>query len=153
MASPTQWTRVWASSGRWWRTGKPGVLQSMRACMLNHFSCIQLFATPWTVTLQILCPWDSSGKNTGANCHALLQGIFPTWKSDLCLPVSPALQANSFPTKSPGNLQSMGSEKVRYNLGTEQQPRHFIPVAQTLGNPLVYLLTILHIGTLTLSYI
>ena len=29
MASLTQWTRVWASSRRWWRTGKPGVLQSM----------------------------------------------------------------------------------------------------------------------------
>ena len=27
MASPTQWTWVWASSGSWWRTGKPGVLQ------------------------------------------------------------------------------------------------------------------------------
>ena len=29
MASLTQWTWVWASSGRWRRTGKPGVLQSM----------------------------------------------------------------------------------------------------------------------------
>ena len=29
MASPTQWTWIWASSERWWRTGKPGVLQSM----------------------------------------------------------------------------------------------------------------------------
>ena len=29
LASPTQWTWVWASSVRWWRTGKPGVLQSM----------------------------------------------------------------------------------------------------------------------------
>ena len=28
MASPTQWTWVWASSRRWWRTGKPGMLQS-----------------------------------------------------------------------------------------------------------------------------
>ena len=27
MASPTQWTWVWASSRRWWRTGKPGVVQ------------------------------------------------------------------------------------------------------------------------------
>ena len=27
--SPTQWTRVWASSGSWWWTGKPRVLQSM----------------------------------------------------------------------------------------------------------------------------
>ena len=29
MASPTQWTWVWASSGRWWRSGKPGMLQTM----------------------------------------------------------------------------------------------------------------------------
>ena len=29
MASPNQWTWVWANSRRWWRTGKPGVLQSM----------------------------------------------------------------------------------------------------------------------------
>ena len=29
MASPTQWTWVWASSGSWWWTGKSGVLQSM----------------------------------------------------------------------------------------------------------------------------
>ena len=28
MASLTQWTWVWANSRRWWRTGKPGVLQS-----------------------------------------------------------------------------------------------------------------------------
>ena len=29
MASPTLWTWVWANSGSWWRTGKPGMLQSM----------------------------------------------------------------------------------------------------------------------------
>ena len=29
MASPTEWTWVWASSWRWWRTGKPGMLQCM----------------------------------------------------------------------------------------------------------------------------
>ena len=29
MISPTQWTWVWANSGRCWRTGKPGVLQFM----------------------------------------------------------------------------------------------------------------------------
>ena len=27
--SPTQWTWVWANSGSWWWTGKPGVLQSI----------------------------------------------------------------------------------------------------------------------------
>ena len=25
--SPTQWAWIWTNSGRWWRTGKPGVLQ------------------------------------------------------------------------------------------------------------------------------
>ena len=29
MASPTQWTWIWANSGSQWWTGKPGVLQSM----------------------------------------------------------------------------------------------------------------------------
>ena len=29
VASLTQWTWVWANSGRWWRTGEPGMLQSM----------------------------------------------------------------------------------------------------------------------------
>ena len=30
-------------------------------------------------------PWDSPGKNTGGDCHALLQGIFPTQGWKLCL--------------------------------------------------------------------
>ena len=29
MASLTQWTWVWANCRRWWRTGKPGMLQFM----------------------------------------------------------------------------------------------------------------------------
>ena len=36
MASPTQWTWVWASSGRWWRTGKPDILQSMGLQRVRH---------------------------------------------------------------------------------------------------------------------
>ena len=36
MASLTQWTWVWASSGRWWRPGKPGVLQSMGPQRVGH---------------------------------------------------------------------------------------------------------------------
>ena len=30
VASLTQWTRVWANSRRWWRTGKLSTLQAMR---------------------------------------------------------------------------------------------------------------------------
>ena len=42
MASPTQWTWVWTCSGRWWRTGKPGVLQSMGFQRVGHnWACEQ----------------------------------------------------------------------------------------------------------------
>ena len=36
IALPTQWTWVWASSGRWWWTGKPGMLQSMGLQRVGH---------------------------------------------------------------------------------------------------------------------
>ena len=36
MASLTQWTWVWASSGSWWWTGKPGMLQSMGSQRVRH---------------------------------------------------------------------------------------------------------------------
>ena len=36
MASLTPWTWVWASSGSWWWTGKPGVLQSMGSQRVGH---------------------------------------------------------------------------------------------------------------------
>ena len=36
MASPTRWTWVWASSGSWWWTGKPGMLQCMGSQRVKH---------------------------------------------------------------------------------------------------------------------
>ena len=36
MASLTQWTLVWANSGRYWRTGKPGMLQFMGSQRVRH---------------------------------------------------------------------------------------------------------------------
>ena len=36
VVSPSQWTWVWASSGRWLRTGKPGVPQSMGSQRVGH---------------------------------------------------------------------------------------------------------------------
>ena len=36
MASRTQWTWVWASSGSWWGTGRPVMLQSMRLQRVRH---------------------------------------------------------------------------------------------------------------------
>ena len=36
MASPTKWPWVWASSGSWWWTGKPGVLWFMGSQRVGH---------------------------------------------------------------------------------------------------------------------
>ena len=41
-------------------------------------SLVGLFATLWTGLTRLFCLWDSSGRNTGAGCHFLLQEIFPT---------------------------------------------------------------------------
>ena len=49
-------------------------------------SCLTLFATPWTVARQLLCPWNSPGNNTGVGSLSLLQGIFSTQGSNPGLP-------------------------------------------------------------------
>ena len=46
MELPTQWTWIWASSQRQWRTGKPGMLQFMESQ-----SCIQL--SDWTTIIPL----------------------------------------------------------------------------------------------------
>ena len=54
MASLTQWTRVWASPRRWWRTGKPGMLQSMGLKRVGHDRA----RSNWTTALLISgLPW------------------------------------------------------------------------------------------------
>ena len=51
----------------------------MCICVL---SCIWLLATPWTVARQAPPPMEFSRQNTGADCHFLLQEIFPTQGSN-----------------------------------------------------------------------
>ena len=49
IASPTQWTWVWASSGRWWWTGKPGMLPSMGLQRVRHNWATKLNCDCWTL--------------------------------------------------------------------------------------------------------
>ena len=53
MASSTRWSWVWANSGRWWWTGKPGVLQSMGLQSLTRLS-------DWTEGLKFSV-WNKAG--------------------------------------------------------------------------------------------
>ena len=59
----------------------------------------------WSYGLQparLLCPLDSPGKNTGADFHALLQGIFLTQESNPRLVRLPHWQVGSLPLVPPG---------------------------------------------------
>ena len=50
MASPTWWTWVWANSGSWWWTGKPGVLHSMGSQRVGQDWATEL---NWTEVLYV----------------------------------------------------------------------------------------------------
>ena len=73
-----------------WLSGKPWkkilyyILNITRGC--EHAKLLQSCPTrcdPMNCSPPaVLCPWDSPGKNTGMDCHALLQGIFPTHGSN-----------------------------------------------------------------------
>ena len=76
-----------------WGRGLPPLLLSPQAwakflfkhaCVLSFQSCPSL-CNPMDCSPQAPHPWDSPGKNTGVGCHALLQGIFPTYGSNLHL--------------------------------------------------------------------
>ena len=58
MASLTRWTWVWVSSGIWWWTGKPGVLQSMRSQRVGHDWATELIFWPRCTACRILVPWS-----------------------------------------------------------------------------------------------
>ena len=49
------------------------------------------FLWPCRLYQALLCPWDSTGKNTRVGCHTLLQGIFPTQGIEPTSLMSPAL--------------------------------------------------------------
>ena len=84
-------------------------------CVLNCFSHARLFVTLWTVSLPmgLLCPWDSSGKNTGLGCLALLQGISLTQGLNSGLLTSPELAGRFFTTTATCKaLFTSGSQSI-----------------------------------------
>ena len=56
MASSTQQTWAWANSGRWWRTGKSGVLPSMVSQRVGH---------DWATEQHLLYSLQTTGGTTG----------------------------------------------------------------------------------------
>ena len=80
MASLTQWTWVWASSQRQWRTGKPGMLQSMGSQRVGH---------DWATEKQQQVPFELSLKNHCCSHTLSMQRdlrFSELWYSPLCPP-------------------------------------------------------------------
>ena len=50
--------------------------------VLSHFSCVRLFATPWTVACQSPLSMGLSRQEHWSRCHALFHGIFMTKESN-----------------------------------------------------------------------
>ena len=91
MVSLTQWIWVWANSRRWWMTGKPGVLQSMRMQRVGHdwvtelieaqFPCLKL---GWTFRYDCV-PEHLAGTDWGWS-FPYLASSFPYLVSPLTFP-------------------------------------------------------------------
>ena len=107
---------IWASWG-WGRVSWGQVRQDPKVTLKSYtffcsksnwryvLSCVWLFATLWTVATRLFCPWNFLGKNSGLGCHFLLQGLFPTQRSNLHLL---HWQMDSFPLAPPADTEDMG---------------------------------------------
>ena len=67
MASLMWWTWVWVSSGSWWWTGKPGVLQSVRSQRVQH---------DWVTELNWISFWVPS--SIFFSVHISMNSLFMT---------------------------------------------------------------------------
>ena len=77
-----------------WESSHTCACKSLHLCpaLCNTVDCSPLMG--------LLCPEDSPDKITGAGCHAFLQGIFPTQRSNPHLFCLPALAGRFFTTNA-----------------------------------------------------
>ena len=69
--------------------------------VLSHFSCVQLFATLWTVSYQAPLSMGISRQECWSGLPCPPPGDFPHPETEPISPASPALQADSLPTEPP----------------------------------------------------
>ena len=65
---------------------------------------------------RLLCPWDLPGKNIGADCHALLQGIFSTQGQNPSVLSLLHWQANSLPLAPAGKPYLGHKRKQKFDV-------------------------------------
>ena len=79
----------------------------MHACTLSCSVVSNSFHPHGLGPTRLLCPWDFPVKNTGMNCHFLLQGIFLTQGLNLNLRRLLHWQADSLPLSHLGSPRTL----------------------------------------------
>ena len=119
MASLTLWTWAWVSSGSWWWTGKPGVLQSMGSQRVRHNWVTELNWTELS-TLKWGFPGGSGSKEPVCNDWDWVWSLGQEDPLEKEMATHSSVLAWRIPwTEEPGRLQSMGSQNVRHNWATK----------------------------------
>ena len=80
MASPTQWTWVWVSSGSWWWTVRPDMLQSMELQRVGHDWATEL---NWTEQLTKDLPSCVPEKALATSLSVQPLHVLMCWSSQL----------------------------------------------------------------------
>ena len=75
---------------------------TLQACVFSHFSCVQLFVTPWTVTRRAPLSMGFSGQEDWSGLPCPPPGDLPDPGVKPASLESPALQADSLPAETPG---------------------------------------------------
>ena len=77
MASPIRWTWIWVSSGSWWWTGRPGVLQFMGSQKVGHDWATELNWTEYSIvyiyTISFLVGFETNFPDSKSLVFFLLQ--------------------------------------------------------------------------------
>ena len=74
--SLTQWTWLWESSRRWWRTGKPDMLQPMGSQRVGHNWATQ-YQSQFSHSLMSDSLWSQGLKHTRPLCPSPTPGVHP----------------------------------------------------------------------------
>ena len=77
------------------------------ACVLSHFSLVQLFVTLWTIACQTLLSMGFFKQQYWNGLQFLPPGDLPDPAIKPTSPVSPALQVDSLPLESLGPLSDL----------------------------------------------
>ena len=79
---------------------------------VKSFSRVRLCVTSWTVATRLLHPWTFLGKSTAVGFHFLLQGIFPSQRSNQ----GPILWADALLSEPPGNQVFTNQDDSQLNI-------------------------------------